>query len=47
MPKYRVTLLQYKVKVIRASTLTIAQQRAEKLETGRWELRDIREEPEE
>ena len=47
MPKYKVTLLQYKVKVIRASTLTIAQQRAEKLETGRCELRDIREEPEE
>jgi hypothetical protein len=47
MPKYRVTLSQYKVKVIRASTLTIAQQRAEKLETGRWELTEVKEEPEE
>ncbi len=35
MPKYRVTYSQYKVKVIRASSLKIAEERAKKAETGR------------
>jgi len=47
MPKYRVTYSQYKVKVIRASSLAIAEERAKKSETGRWELTEVRDEPQE
>lgn len=47
MPKYRVTYSQYKVKVIRASSLKIAEERAKKSETGRWELTEVRDEPQE
>jgi hypothetical protein len=47
MPKYRVTYSQYKVKVIRASSLAIAEERAKKAELGRWELTEVREEPQE
>jgi hypothetical protein len=47
MPKYRVTYSQYKVKVIRASSLDIAEERAKKAETGRWELTEVRDEPNE
>ena len=45
MPMYRVTYSQYKVKVIRASTLAIAEERAKKMQTGRWELTEVRDEP--
>ena len=47
MPKYRVTYSQYKVKVIRESTLAIAEERAKKMETGRWKLTEVRDEPQE
>ena len=47
MPKYRVTYSQYKVKVIRASSLKIAEERAKKAEKGRWELTEVRDEPQE
>ena len=47
MPKYRVTYSQYKVKVIRASSLAIAEERAAKMETKRWELTEVRDEPNE
>jgi hypothetical protein len=47
MPKYRITYSQYKVKVIRASSLEIAEERAKKMETGRWELTEVRDEPNE
>ena len=43
MPKYRVTYSQYKVKVIRASSLEIAEQRAEKMETNKWGIVQIKE----
>lgn len=45
MPMYRVTYSQYKVKVIRASTLAIAEERAKKMQTGKWELTEVRDEP--
>ena len=45
MPKYRVTYSQYKVKVIRASSLDIAQQRAEKGEANGWTIAKITEQP--
>jgi hypothetical protein len=47
MPKYRVTYSQYKVKVIRASSLEIAEERAKKMESGKWELTEVRNEPQE
>ena len=47
MPKYRVTYSQYKVKVIRASSLAIAEERAKKAESGMWELTEVRDEPQE
>ena len=47
MPKYRVTYSQYKVKVIRASSLDIAQQRAEKGESNGWVINIIKELPKE
>jgi hypothetical protein len=47
MPKYRVTYSQYKVKVIRASSLAIAEKRAKKAESGKWELTEVRDEPQE
>lgn len=47
MPKYRITLEQHKEKIIRASSLTIAQQRAEKMEKGKWVISEVREAPEE
>ena len=40
MPKYR-------VKVIRASSLEIAEERAKKMESGKWELTEVRNEPQE
>ena len=47
MPKYRVTYSQYKVKVIRASSLEIAEERAKRMESGKWELTEVRNEPNE
>ena len=47
MPKYRLTYSQYKVKVIRASSLEIAEERAKKMESGKWELTEVRNEPQE
>ena len=47
MPKYRVTYSQYKVKVIRASSLEIAEERAKKMESGKWDLTEVRNEPQE
>ena len=47
MPKYRVTYSQYKVKVIRASSLEIAEERAKRMESGKWELTEVRNEPQE
>jgi len=43
MPKYEVTYEKNKVKVIRASSLDIAQQRAEKLESNGWTIAIITE----
>lgn len=43
MPKYKVTLEQHKEKVIRASSFLIAQQRAEKMEKGKWIISEIKE----
>jgi len=47
MPKYRVTYTQYKIKVIRASSLAIAEERAKKAESGKWELIQVKDEPNE
>ena len=47
MPKYRLTYSQYKVKVIRASSLDIADERGKNMETGKWELTEVRDEPHE
>ena len=47
MPKYKLTYSQYKVKVIRASSLEIAEERAKKMESGKWELTEVRNEPQE
>ena len=47
MPKYRITYSQYKVRVIRASSLAVAEERAKKAEVGRWELTEVRDEPNE
>ena len=47
MPKYEVIYEKTKVKVIRASSLAIAEERAKKSETGRWELTEVRDEPNE
>jgi hypothetical protein len=43
MPKYKVTLSQYKFKVIRASSLAVAEERAEKMETDKWGVTEIKE----
>ena len=43
MPKYEITYEKHKVKVIRASTIEIAQRRAEKLETNGWTIAIITE----
>lgn len=42
MPKYRVTLEQQKEKVIRASSLEIATERAENMATGFWILTEVK-----
>jgi hypothetical protein len=47
MPKYEVTYEKNKVKIIRASSLNIAQQRAEKGESNGWVINIIRELPKE
>jgi hypothetical protein len=47
MPKYEVTYEKNKVKIIRASSLNIAQQRAEKGEGNGWVINIIRELPKE
>ena len=47
MPKYEVTYEKNKVKVIRASSLDIAQQRAEKGESNGWVINIIKELPKE
>ena len=47
MPKYEIIYDKTKVKVIRASSLEIAEERAKKAETGRWELTEVRDEPNE
>lgn len=47
MPKYEVIYEKNKTKVIRASNLTIAQQRAEKSETNGWMINMIKELPKE
>ena len=43
MPKYEITYEKNKVKVIRASSIEIAQERAEKLETNGWTIAIITE----
>ena len=43
MPKYKVTLEQHKEKVIRASSLEIAEQRANKMAIGNWIVSEINE----
>lgn len=45
MPKYEVIYEKNKVKVIRASSLDIAQQRAEKGESNGWIIAKIVEQP--
>ena len=45
MPKYEVIYEKNKTKVIRASSLDIAQQRAEKLESNGWMIAKITEQP--
>ena len=47
MPKYKITYGKKKLKVIRASSLAIAEERAKKAETRRWELTEVRDEPNE
>ena len=47
MPKYKVIYEKNKVKVIRASSLDIAQQRAEKGEGNGWVIAKILEQPKE
>ena len=47
MPKYMITLEQHKEKIIRASSLNVAQQRAEKMEKGNWIISEVKEAPEE
>ena len=47
MPKYEVTYEKNKVKIIRASSLDIAQQRAEKGESNGWVINIIKELPKE
>ena len=43
MPKFEITYEKNKVKVIRASSIDIARQRAEKLETNGWTIAIITE----
>jgi hypothetical protein len=43
MPKYRVTLEQHKEKVIRASSLDIAEERGKKMAKGLWILTEVKE----
>ena len=45
MPKYEVLYEKNKIKVIRASNLDIAQQRAEKGESNGWTIAKITEQP--
>ena len=47
MPKYRITFEQHKEKVIRASSLLIAEQRANALVKGKWYVTEVKEAPEE
>ena len=47
MPKYAIILEKNKTKFIRASSLDIAQQRAEKLEANGWMIAKITEQPKE
>jgi hypothetical protein len=47
MPKYRVTLEQHKEKIIRASSLDIATERANKMVKGNWQVSEVKEAPEE
>ena len=42
MPKYKVTLEQKKVKVIRASSLDIASERAGKMIKGTWYVTEVK-----
>ena len=42
MPKYKVTLEQHKEKVIRASSLEIATERAEKMVKGTWYVAEVK-----
>jgi len=43
MPKYKVTLEQHKEKVIRASSLEIAEQRANEMAKGNWNVSEVKE----
>ena len=47
MPKYIITLEQHKEKIIRASSLGVAHQRAGKMEKGNWVVSEVKEAPEE
>jgi hypothetical protein len=47
VPKYEVIYEKNKVKIIRASSLEIAEQRAQKLETNGWVINRITEQPKE
>lgn len=43
MPKYKVTLEKYYEKVIRASSLDIAEERGKKMAKGLWVLKEVKE----
>lgn len=43
MPKFKITFEQQKEKVIRASSLEIAEERGKKMAKGLWILTEVRE----
>ena len=45
MPKYLITFEQRKGKVIRASSLLIAEQQANDLVKGKWYVTEVKEQP--
>lgn len=46
MPKYKITLSKYSTKIIRASSLELAEERAKKMEKSGWEITEVRIAPE-
>jgi len=47
MPKYEIVYEKNKTKIIRASSLEIAEERAQKLETNGWMINTIKEQSKE